>query len=79
MLCGFKHNNPVFFRLLGKAGDPDFYLARLSLSTVIWFTLTSVMLVAMSRLSNASLPEFANRCNSILDRTRPLMPGHPEG
>lgn len=74
MLCGFKHNNPVFFRLLRMAGDTDLYLGRLSLSNAIWFTLTSVMLMAVSRLSNACLLDFVERGNSILDRARALMP-----
>jgi hypothetical protein len=78
MLCGFKHNNPVFFRLLQSTRDPDLYLARLSLSNAISFTLTSVMLMAMKRLSNTSLLEFVQRCNSILDGAEALMPGHPE-
>jgi hypothetical protein len=78
MLCGFKHNNPVFFRLLRMEGDPDVYLTKLSLSNAIWFTLTSVMLMAMKRLSNDCLIELVERCNSILHRAKALMPGHPE-
>lgn len=78
MLCGFKHNNPVFFRLLQMSADPDLYLARISLSNAVWFTLTAVMLMAFKRLSNTCMLEFVERCNSILDRASALMPGSPE-
>jgi hypothetical protein len=39
-LCGFKHNNPVFQRVVQLPGDPDRYMSQFALAESVWCVLT---------------------------------------
>ena len=67
LLCGFKHNNPMFMRVLLLPVDPDQYLARLALADSNWFILISVSLLALQRFSDQRLMIAIDKCNLLLE------------
>jgi hypothetical protein len=78
LLCLFKHNNPLVFRLLSMPGDPDLFLGRLALSESLWFALSSVGIVAVLRLNGLNAIEAISSCNAMMDRVTALTPEFPE-
>ena len=78
-LCGFKHNNPAFLRVLKIHGDPDLYLCQLALANAIWFTLSSFGVLAVTRLSATELHNLITDCNALMARAESLFPRLPSG
>jgi hypothetical protein len=74
MLCGFKHNNPMFFKLLRLGDRCDLYLGQMALANATWFTLSTVGIIAAKRLSDGCVSDFMQRCSMLMDRTRVLYP-----
>jgi hypothetical protein len=66
-LCGFKHNNPMFMRVVRLPVDPDQYLARLALADSNWFILISVSLLTLQRFSDEKLMSAIEKCNHLLE------------
>jgi hypothetical protein len=77
-LCGFKHNNPMFMRMILLPSDPDRYLAQLCLSDANWFVLTSLGLFVTFRFPGTECSSILDRCNVLLDETKKHYPRIPE-
>lgn len=77
-LCGFKHNNPLFMKLLQLPVDPDQYLGRLALADSDWFILITVGTLAMRRLVAANVPPFIERCNQLMDSVKAELDSLPK-
>lgn len=73
-LCGFKHNNAVMHRVLLLPKDPDLVLGQFALADSIWFTVSTVGLLAVKTLSPESLQEAIATCNDIMDAVPGLYP-----
>jgi hypothetical protein len=73
-LCGFKHNNPVYQRILMLPTDPDLYMAQYSLAESVWCILSSVALFAVTFINPHDLVLFVAGCNTLMDDVRPLFP-----
>lgn len=76
-LCGFKHNNPAFLRVLTIPGDPDLYLCQLALANAIWFVLSSFGFLAVTHLSAQALKPIIDECNRLMTRAEELFPTLP--
>ena len=79
LLCGFKHNNPMFVRAVLLPSDPDLYLAQLCISDANWFILTSLGLFVTLRFQREECSSIIERCNAILDLTKKHYPRIPDG
>lgn len=77
LLCGFKHNNPMFIRTILLPSDPDLYLAQLSLYEANWFILTTLGLFAALRFPVRECHTILGRCNFILDEIKKHYPVFP--
>ena len=73
-LCGFKHNNPCFQRLLQLPTDPDLYISQYSLAESIWSCVTAVELFAVQFLDAKHLNGFLEEVNPIMDEAKNLFP-----
>jgi hypothetical protein len=73
-LCGFKHHNPVFSRILNLPIDADLYCAQFALAEGANLGLAAVTLVAMVRFNAETLGATLQITNSLFARTGPLMP-----
>jgi len=73
-LCGFKHNNPIFTRILRLPTDPDLYLARYALAEGAHLSLVAVGLVALFRLEGEQCMSALEVANGLFDRAAAAMP-----
>lgn len=78
LICGFKHNNPMFMRMILLPCDPDLYLAQLSLSDANWFVLTSLGLFVALRFPPMECASIIDRFNVLLDETPKHYPHTPD-
>jgi hypothetical protein len=76
-LCGFKHNNPFFLRILRMPGDSDLYLCQLALADSIWFMLSAFGLFAVTHFSPDVLSLILTRCSELMDKAAQLFPKLP--
>jgi hypothetical protein len=76
-LCGFKHNNPVFQRILTLPSDPDLYMSQYALAESIWSCSTAIGLFAVQFLEVEHLNEFLDELNPIMEEARNLFPVAP--
>jgi hypothetical protein len=74
LLCGFKHNNPMFIRTILLPSDPDLYLAQLCLYEANWFLLTALGLFVALRFPFTACDTILGRCNLILDQIKENYP-----
>jgi len=77
LLCGFKHNNPMFIRTILLPSDPDLYLAQLCLCEGNWFILTTLGLFVALRFPVTACDTILARCNLILDKIKQNYPVFP--
>ncbi len=73
-LCGFKHNNPVFTRVLNLPSDPDLYLAKFALAEGAHLALVAVSLVALFRLEGEQCSAALEIANGLFERAAVAMP-----
>lgn len=73
-LCGFKHNNPVFTRILRLPSDPDLYLAQFALAEGAHLALVAVSLVALFRLEGEQCSAALASANDLFDHAAVGMP-----
>lgn len=73
-LCGFKHNNPIFTRILTLPADPDLYLAQFSLAEGANLALVAASLVALFRLEGEQCSIALEVANGLLARAKAAMP-----
>jgi len=72
--CGFKHNNPMFTRILNLPSDPDLYLAKFALAEGATLALVAVGLVALFRLEGEQCSANLEIANGLFDRAAVAMP-----
>ena len=73
-LCGFKHNNPIFQRILGLPTDPDLFMAQYAVAESVWNTLSAVGLFAAQFLSIENIAPLLEEVNPIMDEVSLLFP-----
>lgn len=74
-LCGFKHNNPMFQRILQlQQTDPDLYMCQYSLAESIWCCTTALGLFASQFLEVKHLYEFLEELDPIMEEAEKLLP-----
>jgi hypothetical protein len=73
-LCGFKHNNPLFTRILNLPRDPDLYPAQFALAEGAHLALVAVSLVALFRLEGEQRLAALETANGLFDRVAVAMP-----
>jgi hypothetical protein len=74
LACGFKHNNPLFTRVLNLPIDPDLYLAQFALAEGANLALVGVSLVAFFRLDGEQCSTTLQVANNLFDRAAAAMP-----
>jgi hypothetical protein len=72
--CGFKHNNPIFTRVLNLPIDPDLYLAQFSLAEGAHLALVAAGLVALFRLEGEQCSAALEIVNDLFTRAAVAMP-----
>jgi hypothetical protein len=72
-LCGFKHHNPVFSRILNLPIDADLYCAQFALAEGANLGLAAVSLGAMVRFNAETLGPTLQVTNSLFARTVSLL------
>jgi hypothetical protein len=72
--CGFKHNNPIFTRVLNLPTDSDLYLAQFALAEGANLALVGVTLVALLRLDDEECAATLRVGNNLFDRAAALIP-----
>jgi len=73
-LCGFKHNNPVFTRVLTLPGDADLYLAQFALAEGAHLALVAVGLVVFFRFEGEQCSTVLARSNDLFARAAVAIP-----
>lgn len=73
-LCGFKHDNPVFTRILNLPDDSDLYLAKFVLAEGAHLVLVAVGLVALFRMEGEQCSAAFETANGLFARVAVAMP-----
>jgi hypothetical protein len=77
-LCGFKHNNPVFQRILTLPTDPDLYMSQYALAESLLSCTTAVGFFAVQFLGGEHLNALLEDVNPIMDEAGKLLPVVPK-
>jgi hypothetical protein len=73
-VCGFKHHNPLFTRVLNLPFDADLYCAQFALAEGANLGLVGVSLVALFRLEGEQCSRTLTVATGLLDRAAALLP-----
>lgn len=73
-LCGFKHNNPVFQRILKLPTDPDLYMSQYALAESIWSCASAIGLFAVQFIEIQHVNDLLGELTPIMDEANSLFP-----